>query len=49
MYPLIPFEMGQIAAETLIRMIEGDGDRSPEIAIEPTLVVRESTGRAPKR
>jgi DNA-binding LacI/PurR family transcriptional regulator len=40
--------MGQIAAETLIRMIEDPGENSSEIAIEPTLVVRESTGRAPK-
>src|SRR3979411_1193564 len=41
-------KMGQIAAETLIRMIEDHGVQSSEIAIEPTLVVRESTGRAPK-
>ena len=41
-------KMGQIAAETLIRMIENPGEHSSEIAIEPTLVVRESTGRAPK-
>src|SRR5467141_16510 len=41
-------KMGQIAAETLIRMIEDHGESSSEIAIEPTLVVRESTGRAPK-
>jgi DNA-binding LacI/PurR family transcriptional regulator len=41
-------KMGQIAAETLIRMIEDHGEHSSEIAIEPTLVVRESTGRAPK-
>lgn len=39
--------MGKIAAETLIRMIEEPGDNSAEILIEPTLVVRESTGRAP--
>jgi DNA-binding LacI/PurR family transcriptional regulator len=45
--PLV--EMGQMAAETLIQMIEHDGEHSSEIAIEPTLVVRESTGRAPKR
>ncbi|SRR5258706_1264514 len=42
-------KMGQIAAETLIRMIEHQGEYSSEIAIEPTLVVRESTGQAPKR
>jgi LacI family transcriptional regulator len=41
--------MGQMAAETLIRMIEHQGEHSSEIAIEPTLVVRESTGRAPER
>jgi LacI family transcriptional regulator len=41
--------MGEIAAETLIQMIENEGEYSSEIAIEPTLVVRESTGRAPKR
>jgi LacI family transcriptional regulator, galactose operon repressor len=45
--PLV--EMGQMAAETLIQMIEHVGEHSSEIAIEPTLVVRESTGRAPKR
>jgi LacI family transcriptional regulator len=38
--------MGQVAAETVIRMIEHPGEPSTEIAIEPTLVVRESTGRA---
>jgi LacI family transcriptional regulator len=41
-------KMGEMAAEVLIRMIEHDGEDSSEIAIEPTLVVRESTGRAPK-
>ena len=40
--------MGQIAAETLIRMIEHGGESASEIAIEPTLVVRESTGPAPQ-
>jgi DNA-binding LacI/PurR family transcriptional regulator len=46
-------KMGQIAAERLVRMIEvrmtrsGEEDSS-EIAIEPTLVVRESTGQAMK-
>jgi len=42
-------EMGRIAAETVIRMIENVGEHNSEIAIEPTLVVRESTGRAPRR
>ncbi len=41
--------MGQMAAETLIRMIEGRGEYSSEYAIEPTLVVRESTGLPPHR
>jgi LacI family transcriptional regulator len=46
-------KMGQIAAETLVGMIEarmtGNGEEdSSEIAIEPTLVVRESTGQAMK-
>jgi len=40
-------KMGEIAAETVIGMIEKDGEHPPEIAIEPTLVVRESTGSAP--
>jgi LacI family transcriptional regulator, galactose operon repressor len=43
-------KMGQIAAETVISMIEHDSEQQhpSEIAIEPTLVVRESTGPAPK-
>jgi LacI family transcriptional regulator len=41
--------MGKMAAETLIRMIEHPGEQVSEIAIEPTLVVRESTGPAPQR
>jgi len=42
-------KMGQIAAETVIGMIERDHEEQPpEIAIEPTLVVRESTGPASK-
>jgi len=41
--------MGHIAAETLIRMIEKPEDNTSEILIEPTLVIRESTGRAPHR
>jgi LacI family transcriptional regulator len=46
-------KMGQIAAETLVGMIEarmtGNGEEdASEIAIEPTLVVRESTGQAMK-
>jgi len=42
-------KMGQMAAETLVRLIENEGWQSPEIAIEPTLVVRESTGKASLR
>lgn len=41
-------KMGEMAAEAVIRMIEHDGDHASEIAIEPTLVVRESTGQAPR-
>jgi DNA-binding LacI/PurR family transcriptional regulator len=43
--PLV--KMGQIAAETVIRMIEDNSEEVAEIAIEPTLVIRESTGPAP--
>jgi len=38
--------MGQLAAETVISMIENSQEYVNEIAIEPTLVVRESTGPA---
>ena len=41
-------KMGQIAAETVIAMIEHRGEHPSEIAVEPELVVRESTGPAPK-
>ncbi len=41
--------MGQVAAETLLRRIEGWKEYPQEIAIEPELVVRESTGPAPKQ
>ena len=44
--PLV--KMGQIAAETVIGMIENNREHIAEIAIEPTLVVRESTGPVPK-
>jgi len=37
--------MGQIAAKTLIDLIEGKAEYVPEIAIEPEFVVRASTGR----
>lgn len=39
-------KMGQIAAETVINTIENEQDYPSQIAIEPTLVVRESTARA---
>jgi LacI family transcriptional regulator len=39
--------MGQIAAQILLQRIAGKDNDPPEIAIEPELVVRESTGRAP--
>ncbi len=42
-------KMGQIAAATLVRMIEHDEEHSSEIAIEPTLIIRESTAKATKR
>jgi LacI family transcriptional regulator len=41
-------KMGQIAAETVVSMIEDSQEHPAEIAIEPTLVIRESTGAAPK-
>ena len=41
-------KMGQIAAETLLSRLEGGREYLPEIAIEPTLVVRESSGLARK-
>lgn len=39
-------KMGQIAADTLIKRIEGNEEFPSSIAIEPSLVVRESTGPA---
>jgi DNA-binding LacI/PurR family transcriptional regulator len=38
-------EMGNIAAKALLERIEGKKDGPGEIAIEPSLVVRQSTGR----
>lgn len=40
------FKMGQLAAQTLVNLIEGQGEYVPEIAVEPELVVRASTGPA---
>jgi LacI family transcriptional regulator len=42
-------KMGEIAAETIINKIENDREHPSEIAIEPTLVVRESTAPPAKR
>lgn len=39
--------MGQIAAQTLVDRIESRAAYVPEVAIEPELVIRESTGPAP--
>lgn len=41
-------KMGEIAAETLIARIESERKYPEEIAIEPVLVVRESSAPAPK-
>src|SRR6266404_4889489 len=40
--PLV--KMGQIAAQTVVDLIEGRGEYVPEIAIEPEFVIRQSTG-----
>jgi LacI family transcriptional regulator, galactose operon repressor len=40
--------MGQVAAQTLLERIAGKNDGPSEIAIEPDLVVRESTAKAPR-
>jgi DNA-binding LacI/PurR family transcriptional regulator len=40
--------MGEVAAQSLLERIEGKKDYPSEIAIEPELVVRESTARAPE-
>jgi len=45
--PLV--KMGQIAAQTVVDLIEGRGEYVPEIAIEPDFVIRQSTGPAPAR
>jgi LacI family transcriptional regulator, galactose operon repressor len=39
--------MGEVAAQALLERIEGKREYPPEIAIEPELVVRESTAKAP--
>jgi LacI family transcriptional regulator len=40
--------MGRIAAQTLMDQLEGKAEFQPEIVIEPELIVRGSTGPAPK-
>jgi LacI family transcriptional regulator len=45
--PLV--KMGQIAAQTVVDLIEGRGHYVPEIAIEPEFVIRQSTGPASVR
>jgi len=42
--PLV--KMGQIAAQTVVALIERRGEYVPEIAIEPEFVIRRSTGPA---
>lgn len=42
------FRMGQVAAETLLARINGRDDYPSTIAIEPELVVRESTAPVPR-
>jgi DNA-binding LacI/PurR family transcriptional regulator len=44
--PLV--EMGRLAAQTLLVRIEGAKEYPAEIPIEPELVIRQSTARAPK-
>jgi DNA-binding LacI/PurR family transcriptional regulator len=40
--------MGRLAAQTLLARVEGQKDLPAEIRIEPELVVRQSTGKAPR-
>jgi len=42
--PLV--KMGQIAAQTVVDLIEGRGEYVPEIAIEPEFLIRQSTALA---
>jgi len=39
--------MGEIATEVLIARIEGKGEMQREVAVQPQIVVRESTAKAP--
>ena len=38
-------QMGQIAAKTVVEQIEGKAEYTPEIVVEPELVLRASTAR----
>jgi DNA-binding LacI/PurR family transcriptional regulator len=42
-------KMGEIAAQTLVERLEGRKDYRRQIAVEPELVIRESTGRVSTR
>jgi len=42
-------EMGQLAARTLLDQIEKRTSYVPEIAVEPKLIVRQSTWKAPSK
>jgi len=43
------FDMGYLAAEMLAKIIAGESLEKESIVLEPTLVIRESTGRPPER
>jgi DNA-binding LacI/PurR family transcriptional regulator len=40
--------MGELAVDMLVERIEASKEMEPEIAVQPEIVVRESTGPAPK-
>lgn len=42
------WEMGKTAAKILLARIEGDDEYPKQLAVEPELIVRESTGKAPR-
>jgi LacI family transcriptional regulator len=41
--------MGQIAARTVINQIEKTAEYVPEIAVEPELIIRASSGSVPHK
>jgi LacI family transcriptional regulator len=43
------WDMGKTAAKILLARIEGDDDYPKQLAVEPELIVRESTGKAPRQ